>query len=226
MKKPVRPLLGESAASRVQTRRAALIEKAFEWIASDRWKQGSISRLCREAELNKRYFYESFESLDELESAVIDGLVTELIQLTVRESTDEAAAKLDTEALASKVLVAAFTWFEEDSRRAHVLFRRSADNEKARSHRRAVVDQMARALSTFGLQYHQPRTGEPAVEVAHEEVAKLSSALLVGGTIEVVMSWLEGRLSLSKEDLALRVAKLWVAVGNESVAIALDRSEG
>ena len=64
MTHPTRPFQGQSAESRVQARRQQLLSQAYEIIASEGWRKLSIHKLCAQAGLNKRYFYESFDSLD------------------------------------------------------------------------------------------------------------------------------------------------------------------
>lgn len=223
MPKPVRPFLGESAASRVQHRRDLFVQTAFEALANGTWRSTSIAQLCRDVNLNKRYFYESFQSLENLEDAVVSKFTTELIAVGLKASADASARQLNTEDLARHVLAACVSWLTEDTRRARVLFSKAADNPQARSHRENVIEQLSQTLSTFGFDYHRPQESKFKVTETHRTVAKLSSALLIGGTIESILSWLDGRLDLEMDEFVDYIAQFWVALANTAIDIAAGK---
>jgi AcrR family transcriptional regulator len=225
MSQPVRPLLGESAESRVRARRQALIGQAFEWMAAGQWRDASISQLCREVRLNKRYFYESFADLQALEDAVVADLTSELVSLGVRSAVEAEEAELDTEGLARHVLRACVGWLVEDPRRARVLFATASENPRARDLRDEVINQLAEMLNAFGTTYYQ-RTTEVPITEAHLHLAGLTSSVLIGGTIEAVLRWIDGKIPMSLEDLTDHLARFWVSLGDLAVDIALDDTSG
>lgn len=217
MSQPTRPFLGESAESRISTRRQILLETAFHMTGESGWKGLSIHQLCQEAGLNKRYFYESFSDLDELGAALVDSLAERLIttgQAAVQEGLQQG---LDTMALAQHALRHAIGWLVEDPRRARMLFSMAGDNPRALEHRQDVIRKFAQTLSVFSIEYHQ--ADEPHV------IAKVGSALLIGGTIEIVVSWLDGQLEVSLDELVEDVASFWVAVGNSAIDLTKKRIE-
>lgn len=220
MSKPVRPFLGESAEDRVRSRRNLLIEKGFELIADKAWRQASIAQICRDVKLNKRYFYESFESLEELENTVINELTSELIAVALKTVSQPQANALVTEQLARDVLKACVSWLAEDPRKASVLFSYATDNDRARAQREGVINQLAQTLANFGFNYHQPANQRIEITHTHKTVAKLSSALMIGGTIESILIWLDGKLDLSIDELVEYLAKFWVSLGDTAVSIA------
>jgi AcrR family transcriptional regulator len=69
------PFKGVSAADRRTDRRNRLVEAAFEIAGTEGGGALGVGRVCRAAGLTKRYFYESFASLAELESAVVDHAI-------------------------------------------------------------------------------------------------------------------------------------------------------
>lgn len=222
MSQPVRPFQGESAESRVRARRQLLLDQAFAWMAVGEWRDASIAGLCREVQLNKRYFYESFPDLEAVEDAVVEELAGALVSLGLRSATEAQEQDLDTEALARHVLHACISWLVEDPRRARVLFATASDNPRARDTRDTVINQLAQALTAFGLTYHQPRHPEVEVTAIHHHLAGLSSSLLVGGTIETVLRWIDGKVPMSLEEFTGYVARLWVFVGDAAVEIGLE----
>lgn len=227
MPQPVRPFLGESAASRVQTRRRQFVDKAFALMVQNTWRDCSIAQLCRDVGLNKRYFYESFESLGMLEDAVVEDLTSALLQIGFSAADEATQKKLSTEALARDVLGKCISWLVSEPGRARVLFSQANDNPRAKAHRDAVISQLAQALSTFGVEYHHPSRPHVAVTQKHRALAKLSAALLIGGTIESILNWVEGGIDLSLEEFIAYVANFWVALGNSAVEMATgDTAKG
>jgi AcrR family transcriptional regulator len=221
MSRPVRPFLGESADSRVSTRRRQLVDRAYAMMASNTWNDCTIVQLCREAGLNKRYFYESFATLDALENAVVDDLTETLLATGWRAVGEAGRLQLDTAALARHVLDACVTWLVDDPHRATVLFRRMSNNPQARTQHDQVIKRLAQVLSAFGTTYHQPRNPGVVVTPRHQSLATLGAALLLGGTIESILFWLDGEIALSKDDFVSDVARLWVSLGDSAVSLAI-----
>lgn len=217
MSQPTRPFQGESAESRISARRQILLDTAFQMAAESGWKGLSIHQLCQAAGLNKRYFYESFADLEELGGALVDDLAEQLIatgQAAVQSGLQQG---FDTMALAQHALTHTIGWLVADPRRARMLFSMAGDNPRALQHRQDVIRKFAQTLSLFSIEYHQ--ADEPHV------IAKVGSALLIGGTIEIVVSWLDGQLEVSLDELVEDVASFWVAVGNSAIDLTETRLE-
>jgi AcrR family transcriptional regulator len=70
------PFRGVSADERRGDRRHRLVEAAFEIAGTEGAAALGVGRVCDAAGLTKRYFYESFGSLAELQSAVVDHAIT------------------------------------------------------------------------------------------------------------------------------------------------------
>src|ERR1700719_4803649 len=69
------PFKGVSADDRRIARRKRLVGAAFEIAGSEGAGALGVGRVCLAAGLTKRYFYESFASLAELQSAVVDHAI-------------------------------------------------------------------------------------------------------------------------------------------------------
>jgi AcrR family transcriptional regulator len=66
---------GVPADERREVRRQALIETALDCLHADGLAGVSVRSICARARLTPRYFYESFEDLDQLLVATIDAVV-------------------------------------------------------------------------------------------------------------------------------------------------------
>ncbi len=215
MPRPTRPLHGESAESRMRARRQQLLDQAFALSAKDGWRKLSIHQLCTQAGLNKRYFYESFDSLDALGAALVDDLAERLIRIGQEAVMQGVQQGLETADLARYVLDDCITWLTEEPARVRLLFSSAADNPRALAQRKAVIRKMAQTLSAFSVEYHQ--AGGP-LPIAH-----VGSALLVGGTIEAIMAWLDGGIAISRDELVEDIACFWVAAGDGAIALTRRR---
>src|ERR1700722_6740416 len=69
------PFKGISADDRRIDRRKRGVEAASEIAGTDGAGALGVGRVCQAAGLTKRYFYESFPSLTELQSAVVDHAI-------------------------------------------------------------------------------------------------------------------------------------------------------
>jgi AcrR family transcriptional regulator len=69
------PFKGISADDRRIDRRHRVIEAAYEIAGTEGAGALGVGRVCLAAGLTKRYFYESFASLNELQSAVVDHAI-------------------------------------------------------------------------------------------------------------------------------------------------------
>ena len=215
MTHPTRPFQGQSAESRVQTRRQQLLSQAYEIIATEGGRKLSIHKLCAQAGLNKRYFYESFDSLDAMAAALIDDLAEELITIGQNAALGGWQEGMDTATLARHVLDRCIGWMVDEPARTRLLFSSASENPQALEQRKVVIRKMARVLSAFSIQYHQ--AGEP-LPIAH-----VGSALLIGGTIEAVMTWLDDDVAVSREEFVEDIACFWVAVGDSAISLARSR---
>lgn len=220
MQKPLvhRSYLGESAEERVESRRRALVDAAFERLSGEGgFRALSIAQLCRDAQLNKRYFYESFDDLDQVAAAVVDELAAELLRVGQAAAIEGIGRQLATPDLARHALAAVIGWLVEDPRRAKTLFTSVGDHPSSMAHRQDAIDKLAAGLSAFSLEYHQ--ASEP------HAIVQVGSAMLIGGSIEVVLAWLAGRMTVSLDELVDDLAGFWVAVGDDAIARTKQRLE-
>lgn len=73
-----RPYAGASRGERESARRERLIAAGINEFGSGGFRDATIGGVCRAAGLNKRYFYESFATLEDLLCAVYERVVADL----------------------------------------------------------------------------------------------------------------------------------------------------
>ncbi len=71
---------GESLASRTQRRREQFLDAGLETFGTTGYRQATVRQLCKQAELTDRYFYESFDTLEDLLIAVYEREFDRLAQ--------------------------------------------------------------------------------------------------------------------------------------------------
>jgi AcrR family transcriptional regulator len=206
---------GASTEDRVNARRRRLLNAAFACLAAGQWRHVSIDSLCRTANLNKRYFYESFANLDALAASVVDGLAAELLAIGLAAAKYEQEAGRSTDALAREVMRVVIGWLVAEPGRARVLFAEAGDGAHAQAHRKAVIRRLAHELSNFGHVYHGSAEPQP--------IARAAAALLIGGTIEALLGWLDNDIDLPLDAFVDDIATFWVTVGTAAVTTATRR---
>lgn len=219
MASTARPYQGESAENRIKARRRQLLDTAFALMGAGGWRQVKIDNLCREAKLNKRYFYESFPDLDALAGALVDDLATQLIERGTTSAAHAVAAGLPTDALARQVLGAVVGFLVDEPQRARVLFTEVASSPQAIAHRQAAMKAFAQTLSGYAHQHHD-------AQGATDPIAPLAASLLIGGTIDAVLNWLDGKIPMPRESFIDDLAALWVITGDGAAARAKARRQG
>jgi len=191
---------GLSTEERQRERRRLLVEAAFELLATEGAAGTTVRAVCAHARLNPRYFYESFADLDELLVAVYDDVIRQL-QRQVARAVAEAAD--DDEAMRAAV-EATVRFVDEDRRRGRVLYVEALGNEALNKRRVRAGAQLVELTQ----QDHSRRDGQ-----THEpRVGKLGAAVLVGGFGELLVSWLQGRIDLSADELIDDATEVFLAI--------------
>ena len=208
---------GTSTEARIEERRQRLLQTAFDAMADNSWRSMSINQICRDAGLTKRYFYESFDSLDELADNVTAQLSGKVIELAFSAAAEGTQQRLPNLERARKVMKQVLGYLTDDPRRARVLFGEAADNPVARANRRNVISALASAVNQYGHQHYQ--AGNKT-----DPIATLTSSMLVGGTIEAILLWLEGGMDMGREQFIDDVAEMWMINGDAAAAIGKRRN--
>ena len=211
---PIRLYGGSSGTERIERRKAALVEAAYELIAEDGWRALRVDRLAQRAQLSKRYVYESFTDLDEITAAVIDQLGAGVI--AALSTADPALAPREFIHESLSALVAHLT---EDPRRARVLFDEVSANPAASRYRDLLVQRATGLIASRARQRHQ-------MTDSTDPIAELAASLLLGGTIRALLDWIEDRIPMSRTQLVDDLTSLWRGVGDTATTVAAHRNLG
>jgi AcrR family transcriptional regulator len=204
---------GVEASERIAGRRATLIETGLELLGTKGWPATTVRAVCARANLTPRYFYESFEDLDELLVAVFDEIANAaatVVLTAVTEAPDDAQAK-------ARAAIAAFVAFvTDDPRRARVLFIEAMGAEALARRRFATVRMFAGLVAQQARSFYR-LSDEP------DPLVELTALMLAGGLAESLLAWLDGTLALTREELIEHCADLFVATGEAAVILARRR---
>ena len=201
---------GIPAADRRAERRAALVHAGFVLLGTAGWSGTTVRAVCREARLNPRYFYESFDDLDALAVAVYDQVVAELGQAI---ATARAAAARNVAAQLAATIDCTVGFVDDDRRRGRVLYVEALGSEALNRRRLEAGRELVEAL------------GREAGPDGDSRAALVGAAVLVGGFTELLVAWLDGRIELSRQELVEDATTLFAGLGR-SMATIVNRRRG
>lgn len=211
---PQRSYGGQSAEARRLHRRARLLDAALDAMDGNGWRTITVDKLCAAAGLNKRYFYESFASLDEVATSAVDDIADE-----VRTTTLAAVAGAATESLEQQAFVAVDALVRtliRDPRRARVLLGSVSSSAAVQQHRDNVLRGLTGVLVGHARTVHD-------VELEKDPLALVAPAFIIGGTADAILAFVNGATDVSVGDLVASLATLWVVTGNGAAEIARAR---
>jgi AcrR family transcriptional regulator len=110
---------GREARLWKEDRRNRLIRAGFESFGTEGYVKTTIKTICSLSGLTERYFYESFESKEELLIAVYRQLTDEMVRDSVTILENGSLSALES---SGQSLTAFYRYFREDPRRAQIRF--------------------------------------------------------------------------------------------------------
>ncbi|PHV68311.1 TetR/AcrR family transcriptional regulator [Williamsia muralis] len=173
---------GVPLTDRRAERRTLLVDAGFALFGSGGEAALSVRSVCRECELNTRYFYESFADTDELLGAVYDRVATALAT-TVEQAMADAGDSVPDRTRAGIRAVLGFS--SDDPRRGRVLFTDARANPVLAT-RRAVAQDLLRELVLTESGQVFPDSDPVATRVG--------AAMYTGAMAELAQDWLAGHL--------------------------------
>lgn len=173
---------GVSLADRRAERRSLLLEAAFSLFGEGGEPAVSVRSVCRGSSLNTRYFYESFESTDQLLGAVYDGVSRSLAK-TVAADMDAAGAHQRDRTRAG--IAAVLQFCSADPRRGRILFT-DAKTNPVLMQRRQTMQSVMIDLIVAERGRHDPQNDPVA--------ARVGAAMYTGAISELTQQWLLGTL--------------------------------
>jgi AcrR family transcriptional regulator len=205
---------GLSGEERQAERRARLVAAGLELLGREGWESTTVRAVCQRARLTPRYFYESFPNLDTLVVAIFDEIVDEA---AARVLDAYASAPEDLRAKSRATIAAFVELLTDDPRKGRVAFVEAFGNEALMRRRfetvRFFAQLVAQSARTFS---GRPETADPVIDLA--------ALLLIGGMTETLITWLNGALDISREQLIDDCADLFVATGQAAISLAGART--
>ncbi len=107
---------------------------------------------------------------------------------------------------------------EEDPRRGRVVFIEALGSEPLARCRRRTMRELAALIAALGqASYEMPPDAEP--------MALMTSRVIAGGLVELLIAWLDGELEIDRERLIADGAALIVGLGDTAAALAAGAEE-
>jgi AcrR family transcriptional regulator len=187
------PFRGVSADDRRTDRRNRLVEAAFGIAGTEGAGALGVGRVCLAARLTKRYFYESFASLTDLQSAIVDHAITVMSERVdpFRPSGPAEPPRTWLEALVGALV--------DDERLARVLLVETQGGALS-PFRHQIIDVAIAGMAPPG---SDPRADLRARLVAYAQIGTLS---------ELCLAWHQGRLVMERATLVDVLADLFVRI--------------
>ena len=217
MPQPKQPHSGMSAQQRITIRRQQILATAYDVMKAGEWEKLSITLLCEQAALNKRYFYESFSDLNAVAVAIFEDLNQQLQQIALQAIIDAKQQQLQPNELALYILGHVIDYLSDETERMMILFTDQLTGLALVKHRLVIKDQLISLLVQYAKQHYQ------AYENTQDPMIQMTAALLIGGTVEILQQWLSGKILMSKQQLMLDLTALWQKSGDMTAQIVQQR---
>lgn len=203
---------GLTTEERQRERRQLLIDAAFDLLAAEGSSGTTVRAVCSAARLNPRYFYESFDELDELVVAVYDHVI-DLLRAQVLQALDEAGNDL---VKAVRAVVRTLVDFVDGDRRmGRVLYVEALGNEALNVRRMQTGFDLVDILQ----QDVERRRGTKG----SQQLERMAAAMLVGGSSEILAAWLDGRIEMTRDEVVEDMTQLFLAVGERTAKLSAKR---
>jgi AcrR family transcriptional regulator len=199
-----RPYGGVSAEDRVAARRARLLDATLSIIGEHGVAAVTVDLICSEAQLGKRYFYESFPDRDALLVQLSDDLYADLREAMVAAMPETEDRRARSEAVVRTLLDV----LGRDARRAR-LYAESAGHP-------ALGPRRSEAIGTF-TDFLVTVVFPPPLRPGETETTKyVSCRLLVSGTTDVVVSWLSGEIDATPDEIVQAIVTVGAGAAADS----------
>lgn len=197
---------GIPAEERIRDRRALLVAAALELFGTEGDAATSVRAVCRAADLNARYFYESFVDRDELLGAVYDQVAAELadrIAAALLDAADDPTARL------RAGIETVLRFLTDDPRRAKVLFTDGRANPVL-ADRRAIA--RAALIDGTAAMGHEELARSGGGQARTARTAEVAAALFGGAMEELAEAWTSGRLGTDLDQVIDDATNLSMAI--------------
>ncbi|AXT86528.1 TetR family transcriptional regulator [Aeromicrobium sp. A1-2] len=182
---------GMSAEERRADRRSRLLAAALEVWGRDGGPKVTMTRICAEAGLTERYFYESFDGLDAALVAVLDEIADEITLRTVAALASAQGGPTERVRASIGEFVRILT---DDPRKGRVAIVESVAHDAMRARRAEVLREFAELAAREARELYGP-------EAWSESEGRMAATMFIGGVAELVTAWIEGVITATPDEL-------------------------
>jgi AcrR family transcriptional regulator len=190
-----RPFRGVSAPERRQNRRRRLVEAAFDLAGTHGAASLGVGEVCAAAGLTKRYFYESFGSIDQLGAAVVDHAIDVMVELTEPFQPGTAGGSVHA---GLKAFIDALL---DDHRLARILITETQAGSLSRFRGRIVEVAVASLLPVDQLADTESLNHRRFIAYAQ-----------IGALGEICSAWHQGVVAMGRDELLDRLVDLFARI--------------
>jgi AcrR family transcriptional regulator len=205
--RPARRYRGITAAQRTAERRERLLEAGLEVFGTDGYATSSVRAVAQQAQLNPRYFYESFTDREDLLYEVYLRIVTDIANEAIKGVAE--AETIEDQARAG--LRAGWMLLTSDPRKARIVALEVVGvsdrlEQLRRDTRHALADMTVRN----------------AMSIASEGVTLrldpvLTARALIGGVVELLSDWIHGDVTASPDEVVEHLTVIFEAAAYAAV---------
>ncbi|WP_266111145.1 TetR/AcrR family transcriptional regulator [Aldersonia sp. NBC_00410] len=199
---------GVPFADRKNARRERLLDAALHLLDSEGFAAVTVRRVCQEAGLNNRYFYENFTDIETLFDALVDRLEQDLGHNVAELVANQPHATVDQ---AIDILVSAFV---DDPRLLQILH----------SPAEPTIARRRNALLLSSVAIARPYLERAAAEFGTPDQHMLDTAcfLLIGGWSDTLWAFADGQLAIERAALVNHLARLFTGIARTLATHTLE----
>jgi AcrR family transcriptional regulator len=195
---------GVSSEDRRAERRVRLLAATLEVWGREGGPPVTMTRICAEAGLTERYFYESFSGLDAALLAVMEGIAGEIAEATVSTIAQTAGGPTERVRASIGAFVRILT---DDPRKGRVAIVESVSLDALRPRRAELLRQFAQLSALEARELYGP-------DAWADVEGQLAATMFIGGVAEMVTGWLQGALEASPEEIVEAATRNFTATAH------------
>lgn len=194
--------VGQEPEDRKASRRAMLLEAGLELMGTEGTAAATMRATCRQAGLTERYFYESFETRDDLVLAVLDAVV-----LGARDTLLDAltSGPEDPKLLVRHVMKAFTSYVAKDRRRGRVMFVEAQSAPELYERGRELIElftaPLGPVLAVLAESGGDPQRSDPVT-------VQFNSIAVFGALAFLYQDWMTGSARISQRRVVEHVSQI------------------
>ncbi len=181
-----------------------LREAAIHLIGREGYANVPIDRLCGEAHIATRHFYEHFSSREQMLAALADEFVDQALAVISETALENPQNDPVTTAIETACAFARYCMNHPDHARL-ALIETVGVSRAMEQHRRQIIHRFAERVETIAL-------GLVSSGILREGDYRMTAIALVGGTNELMVEWLSGATEQSAGQMERHVASFFRAL--------------